>query len=69
MIKSGDNERGLSQRDLVWLDRLSRGSDGKNLEGSSERGIRARLSRIRAKLGAKTTTQAVATALREGLIK
>lgn len=60
----------LSPSDLLWLNELSEGKSFKQLTGATSEGVaKNRFLRIRKFLGAKNTTQAVAKAIRNGIIK
>ena len=60
----------LCPRDIRWLSLLSHGTPVKSLPGlRTEQAIKNRLGMIRWYLSCYTTTQAVAEALRKGLIK
>ena len=60
----------LSTRDKLWLTELSHGLITKQLtEASSEAWAKNRLLKVRRFMGVKTTTQAVAEAIRKGIIK
>lgn len=59
----------LTERDKMWLKALADGEQPKAFSGSSFQAVRKRLCKIRRSLGARTTTQAVAEALRRGEIK
>lgn len=60
----------LSRRDVIWLQQLSHGMVIKELKGvTSEQAAKNRILRIRKFLGAYNTTQAVAVAIRQGIIK
>lgn len=62
--------RCLSSRDIYWLSLLSNGAGAKNLPGvKSEQVAKNRLRIIRWHMKVETTTQAVAEALRRGIIK
>ena len=59
----------LHERDILWLRLLSHGTQVKNLPGiRTEQAIKNRLGRIRWFLECVTTTQAVAEAIRRGII-
>jgi DNA-binding CsgD family transcriptional regulator len=60
----------LSKRDILWLKELSNGTVSAELTGSPSKQVaKNRLVRIRQYFGAQTTTQAVAEAIRRGLIR
>jgi DNA-binding CsgD family transcriptional regulator len=74
-VKAANN---ISEFDKVWLDGLSRGKSFKELAGEctvtvsrsfTEGAIKMRLKRVRMHLGADNITQAVAEAIRRGIIK
>lgn len=63
-------DKALIVRDLLWLYQLSHGRTAKQLSWKlTEQGIKNRLIKIRQRLHVKTTTEAVAEALRRGLIQ
>ena len=59
----------LSPRDVMWLQRLADGVRLSDLPARSEQVAKNRVMRIRWFLQAETTTQAVAIALRRGIIR
>lgn len=62
---------GLTKRDVEWLKELSNGAQTKSLvtDEISERGVQNRLIKIKALLRAENIAQAVAEALRRGIIQ
>lgn len=61
-------EEQLTVRDKEWLKKLAAGLGPKEL-GASKTAVANRLLRIRSILNAKTTAQAVAEAIRRGVIQ
>lgn len=60
----------LEDRDVHWLHLLSHGAIPKNLPGlASEGAIKNRLGMIRSFMNVRTTTEAVAEAMRRGIIR
>ena len=60
----------LSERDILWLQRLSNGERIKYLNGvMREASVKNHMLKVREFLGVKTTVQAVAEAIRRGIIK
>lgn len=63
------NEFGLTDRDVEWLRALSQGAQPKELQGGlSRNAVTNRLDKVRKAMGAKTTAQAVAIAVKKELI-
>ena len=59
----------LSNVDVRWLYELSQGATIKDLKGMTLQMTKNRLQSIRVFLGVKNTTQAVAEAIRRGIIR
>ena len=58
----------LCPRDIEWLQKLANGASGPQLH-TSYGYTRTRLASVRQLLNARTTTQAVAEAIRRGIIE
>lgn len=58
----------IQDRDIDWLQRLANGEEMKSFDAGYP-AVRERFAKIRSALGAKTTAEAVAIAIRKGLIQ
>jgi DNA-binding NarL/FixJ family response regulator len=61
--------KGLKNMDVMLLRLLSDGLTAKEIPGLTEQGVKNRLFRLRQFLNVRTTTQAVAEAIRRGIIE
>lgn len=59
----------LTDRDKYWLQRLADGATAKELERGSVTAVASRLMVVRRILGARTNEQAVAEAMRRGVVR